>query len=417
VVVLVFGTPNIDNAPNAKEKLRYLIIINGIMKKILFVGQSLKVGGVERALVEQINSLCSEGYDVELFLFYRGGEYLNSVSPNVRVKGGGRLLSCMSMTNAQAKSSALRFIIRSIMYLLSKIIGNKRLYSIVFGLIKPMKGYDLAVSYFHDVGPKGLYYGCNSFVLNNVESRKKIAWIHSDSNLIKVESCDNRKIYQCFDAVVNVSYAMKEKFDKLQVINSDKSKVVYNRYNKEEIIRLSNEEIDSWKNDRLVLITVGRIEKNKSTMELLTIAKRIKEKNHSFYWYFIGTGCLMDEASKYVKDNGLIDNIIFTGQLSNPYPYIKNADIYISGSISETFGLSILESLILNTPVVAYRYDAIDEILKNNSNGVVVNSFEDLFTRICDFFDNPDKLGKIKELAHPLCDYNKLNDNQFKALI
>ena len=54
----------------------------------------------------------------------------------------------------------------------------------------------------------------------------------------------------------------------------------------------------------------------------------------------------------------------------------------VSGSLTETFGLSILEALILNTPVAAYRYDAIDEVVHNGVNGVVADSFDDLYLKI-----------------------------------
>ena len=91
-------------------------------KRLLFVGQSLKVGGIERAMVEQVNALSQEGYDVDLLLFYKGGEYLQHVLPRVRVLGSNLLLTSMAMTNKEAKSNVTNFFLRSVMYIISRII-------------------------------------------------------------------------------------------------------------------------------------------------------------------------------------------------------------------------------------------------------------------------------------------------------
>lgn len=385
-------------------------------KHILFVGLSLKVGGIERALVEQVNALDKNVYDIDLFLFHRGGEYLQYVSPQVNVLKTNLAISSMAMTNDEAKQHKVSFIIRTIMYLLSKIIGNRRLYSVVFGCMKSLKGYDVAVSYFHDGNSKGLYYGSNLFVLEKVEARKKVAWIHSDPMLMKAGSQDNRELYRRFDSVVNVSLAMKQKFDRMGIVELDRSKVVYNRYDEPRILRLAEDTIDLW-HDKVTLVTVGRLENNKGTLELLNVALRLREKGFNFIWFFVGTGCQEEEAKKYVNDNALNDYIVFTGQIANPYPYIKHADLMVSGSLTETFGLSILEALILNTPVAAYRYDAIDEVVHNGVNGIVADTFEDLYLKIAELLSNLDKLKGLKESAKPLLDYNSLNISQIKEVL
>ena len=379
-------------------------------KHILFVGLSLKVGGIESALVEQVNALDKTVYDIDLFLFHRGGEYLQYVSPEVNVLKTNLVLSSMAMTNDEAKQHKVSFIIRTIMYLLSKIIGNRRLYSVVFGFMKNLKGYDVAVSYFHDGNSKGLYYGSNLFVLDKVDARKKIAWIHSDPKLMKADSEDNRGLYRRFDTVVNVS------FDKMGIVEMQRSKVVYNRYDEQRIIRLAKDNIYI-NQGKVNLVTVGRLEHYKGTMELLNIARHLKEHGQDFIWFFIGTGCQEQEAKKYVSDNDLNDYIVFTGQVANPYPYIKQAGLMVSGSLTETFGLSILEALILNTPVAAYRYDAIDEVVHNGVNGIVANTFEDLYQQISELLSDKNRLSVLKTSAKPLLDYNTLNISQIKEVL
>lgn len=384
--------------------------------RILFVGLSLKVGGIERALVEQVNALDKNVYDIDLFLFHRGGEYLQYVSPQVNVLKTNLVISSMAMTKDEAKQSKEHFIIRSIMYVLSKFIGNRRLYSVVFGFMRKLKGYDVAVSYFHDGNSKGLYFGSNLFVLEKVEARRKVAWIHSDPKLLNADSEDNRELYRKFDAVINVSDAMKRKFDNLEIVDLERSKVVYNRYDEQKILHLAEESIAT-SQSKVIIVTVGRLEKFKGTSELLNIARRLKEDGFNFKWFFIGTGCQEEEAKKYVCDNGLNENVVFTGKIANPYPYIKHADLMVSGSLTETFGLSILEALILNTPVAAYRYDAIDEVVQNGVNGIVADTFDELYQEMSKLLSDRNRLMGMKVSAKPLLDYNTLNISQIKEVL
>ena len=386
------------------------------MKRVLFVGQSLKIGGVEKALVEQLNSLDKDTYCVDLFLFSPTGGYINELSSNIHVLKSPFVLQCAALTNTEAKMHLRTFILRSLLYIISRIIGNRKLYTILFLGIKTLGHYDKAISYFHDGMAKGLYYGCNLFVLNKVDAKSKIAWIHSDPQIINISEEVNKDIYKRFDAVVSVSYAMKRKIDEMGIFESGHSFVVYNRYDGNKILQLAKEGVVA-KHDKFTIVTVGRLEYYKGTMELLKIACRLRENGMGFVWLFIGTGCQQEEAMKFVRDNELSENVLFIGQITNPYPYIKNAELMVSGSITETFGLSILEALVLNTPVIAYKYEAIGEVVKNERNGIIVNTYDELYKRLLDILSGEKKIDSIIERSEPLYDYNSLNKEQFDNLI
>lgn len=382
------------------------ILIN--MKKIIFVGQSLKIGGVEKALVEQINNLTLE-YDVSLFLFNPNGPYFKDLSTKVHLIKSNYCLRCVAMTNGEARQSLITFIVRTILFVFSRIFGNKIVYKILFSFIKKIKDYDIAISYVHDLASKGLYYGCNLFVLNKIQSYKKIAWIHSDYG--KLNTKDNKILYKHFDQVVNVSYAMKNKFDSYNIVDISKSKVVYNRIDCQSILNRSKENAKFLlSKDCPILMTIGRIEYMKGVLELLQIANLLKNKGYKFLWYFIGSGNQETEAIHYVNKNKLYKYIKFIGQVDNPYPYLSQCDYYISGSKSETFGLSILEALVLKKPVIAYRYDAVGELINDRENGFIANSFIELANIIELILTKPE--NNFLKNRGPVIDYNALNDIQ-----
>ena len=99
----------------------------------------------------------------------------------------------------------------------------------------------------------------------------------------------------------------------------------------------------------------------------------------------MGEGDLKEELLRYSKSLDLNDNIIFTGHLKNPYPIMKNANVLLLTSLYEGFSNVILESLALNTPVVATDSPGGNkEIILNGENGFLakVRNSEDIVQKI-----------------------------------
>lgn len=386
------------------------------MKKILFVGFSLKVGGVERALVEQLKAIDYSKYKVDLFLFSHFGPYLSDIPEQVNLLPECGILKYYGLTQKDAKRSALGFLVRSGLALIAKKKGAPWLLYRLLKHIKIKDEYDVAISYFHNGSLNSLYCGCNELVLDRVNAKKKIAWIHSDYMVGKLYNDYNDMLYKKFDAVVNVSHPMKEKFDSLAITPASKSFVVYNRYDFIGCKQKAMEQILDKPNGAFNIITVGRLEKEKGIDKLFSIANELHRMNHSFKWYFIGDGVLAKWCREFVADKKLENNVALMGQKGNPYPYIQESDLLVSGSLSETFGLSILEALTLETPVVAYKFEAVSELL-NDSNGIVCSSFDEMEKVIAKLIKDHSAYGDLKNKSHVIADYNSLSSEQFQNLI
>lgn len=384
--------------------------------KILFVAQSLKIGGIERALVDQVNSITSPKYTIELMLFSPSGEYLKDLKPHVKLLKSNWFLNIVGKTQAESKKHFLTFVLRSFFAMIAKTVGSRFLYGFFFKLMRKRGIYDVAISYVHDGSLKGLYYGCNSYVINKVVAKRKIAWIHSDYSVTGMNCKERNSLYPRFDYVVNVSEAMKKTFDSFRIVPEESSKVVYNRIDTERIVIKANEKLNSSLPDRFLIVSVCRIEEMKGVLQLCKIAKDLKENGCEFTWFFIGKGNQIDECKRFVTDNYLDDYIKFTGALSNPYPYIKNANVFVSGSLSETFGLSIFEAILLGTVVIAKKYDAISEVLDDN-NGIVVETFDEIFNELLKLYTDSHSCIYPKRKVLPLIDYNKLNAQQFATIL
>ena len=125
--------------------------------------------------------------------------------------------------------------------------------------------------------------------------------------------------------------------------------------------------------DGVRLLTIGRLANQKGYDMALEACKILKDKGIKFKWYALGKGPLKDEIEKYIKENELQGYFNLLGVKSNPYPYIKGADIYVQTSRFEGFGLAIAEARMLNIPVVTTEFDAVYNQMVQGKNGLVVD--------------------------------------------
>ncbi|HBA04158.1 MAG TPA: glycosyl transferase, partial [Clostridium sp.] len=92
-----------------------------------------------------------------------------------------------------------------------------------------------------------------------------------------------------------------------------------------------------------------------------------------FKWYILGKGPQKKEIEGWIRDNNLEENFILLGVKSNPYPFIRDCDIYVQTSKFEGFGLALAEARMLNKPVVTTRFDAVYNQMVHRKNGLVVD--------------------------------------------
>ena len=93
------------------------------------------------------------------------------------------------------------------------------------------------------------------------------------------------------------------------------------------------------------------------------------------------------KLQKMIDERGLSDKVIVLGFKKNPYPYIKNAKLLVSSSNSEGLPRSIVEALILHTPVVTtYSSKGIDEVMIDELQNFIVpkNQQDKLANKILD---------------------------------
>lgn len=350
------------------------------MKRILFFITSLAGGGAEKVLVNLVNNLDKTKYEVTLLSLFDVGVNKQFLKDDVIYK---------SIFKKSFRGNIHLFKLFSPRFLYNKMIKDD---------------YDIVVSYVQ--GPTTrIVAGCPH---KNV---KLVQWIHNEFHNKKKIANSYRNIKEAitlqkrFDANVYVSNTVKDIYlNTFPELNNENTKniVVYNVVESDTIIEKSKEPFDEFPFDenKINLITVGRLVPQKSYDRLLNVVHRLKEKNEiPFHLYILGDGELKSSLISQCNQLGLNSCVTFLGYNPNPYKFVKNADLFVCSSLHEGFSTAVTEALIVGTPVITTNCSGMTELLGNNEYGVITeNNEQALYEGLVNIL-NANNLSHYKEAA------------------
>lgn len=175
-----------------------------------------------------------------------------------------------------------------------------------------------------------------------------------------------RLLYPKADLIIAVSHGVKESLINLG-IEEEKIKVIYNPYPIDEIRELAKEPLGSYEEifKHPVLITTGRLTKQKGQWYLLRVFKALKEKHKDLKLMILGEGELKDylvELSQelglktYVWDRDRLSesfDVYFLGFQKNPFKFIARSKLFVFPSLWEGFPNALVEAMACRVPVVS----------------------------------------------------------------
>lgn len=368
-------------------------------KKILFLIESFAGGGVEKVFIDLINNIDISKFDITVMSIWGYGVRKKDLRNDIRYKS--------IFPNIRGISRIFHnFVEKSSGKLLYKYAIREK--------------YDIEIAFLEGRSTKII--GASSNKLS-----KKIAWVHLDlfnghwtDKVFKYDIELEKKYYKKFNDIVFVSNSAKEGFIKLFGNDFENLSVKYNPIIKEEIINKANEEVcDIIKpNNRLLMVTSGRLVEQKGFDRLLDACNRLNNKNLKYELWILGEGWDREKLETYIKENNLI-NIKLLGYKENPYKYIKMGDIFICSSRNEGFSLVIAEAMILGKPILSTNCSGPNELLNFGEYGYMVeNSTEGLYQGIkeiitkretldyyrkkskerIEFFEHGKRINEIEEL-------------------
>jgi glycosyltransferase involved in cell wall biosynthesis len=366
--------------------------------------------GAETALIELLKKLDSIGkYDISLYAIIPCGELFQRIPENVHLLN--KHINNGSVLSFQGHIRIARSVLYSFFYkltgfkLLSHMIKNikeqkalgrnlqydKLLWRLLAAGRPAVKGtFDLAIAYLEGAA--------TFFLADKVNAHHKAAFIHIDYQKAGYTKQMDQDCYGVTEKIYVVSNEVGEKFCSVYPQYRDKVRLFRNLLDKEGILKKA--ESGEGFNDGfegIRLVTVGRLHYQKGYDIAIEALAKIRKDGYNVRWYIIGEGMERANLEILIKKHGVEDSFLLMGVKDNPYPYMKQADIYVHATRFEGKSIAIEEAQILGKTIVASDCTGNTEQIISEYDGILLTlNVENLVRELKRVIDNP-KLRK--ELA------------------
>ncbi len=353
--------------------------------KLRFILNTLEGGGAEKVMIELLKQLNPETYDIHL-LSITGGVHSANIPEYVK------------------HDQIVSFKSKKWEKLWGKVI--RKMPPKLFGKLFLRGSYDYNIAYLEGLPTR--------YLASLPADAKKIAFIHCDlstKNLVAPFYRNNDEIlreYRTFDKVCFVSERCMEGFERFFGA-LDNACVVHNVLNYDLIRRRAEEENPlAYQTDGLKLVTVGRLSEPKAYDRLLRVVADL-EREHTFELWIVGDGDQRKKLEDIIRERS-IHSVSLLGYQTNPYSYMKKADLYVCSSVYEGYSTVVTEALTLAVPVITTDCAGMSEILNGGEHGMIVeNSEEALKEGLTRLLSSPDLYRHYKQKA---CEKSSTLSNQ-----
>lgn len=337
-------------------------------KNILFVCYGLGIGGIEKCLVNLLNALPEDQYEVDILLMNPEYAMKPQIRRHVQYLDTFRYVLNIEDTISEIKKMGGFF--HKIGMLLSYICFRFRIKMRLpaWKVFKPLpKRYDIAVAYSQNgFAP---YY-----VIDMVQATRKVLWYHNGAyEKVGQEYSRDKLYYSCFDHIVAVSSdcakVLRDKFD----FEDEKILVLSNICDAENIRHNALEfSPDSFSCNFFHIVTVGRMTSEKGANLALEACRQLAAEGRNICWHWVGDGNQSEKISAQVADLGLQEHFKLEGNQTNPYPYINAADVYVQPSYYEAYSTTITEARVLAKPIITTDVGGMRDQLTDGVTGLIV---------------------------------------------
>lgn len=341
----------------------------------------LEIGGAETSLIGLLQALDPTKVDVDLFVHDHRGEMMAFIPQWVNLLPE---IPAYTLIERPIKEVLQKGYIRLV---LARLIAKWQFRnyakknhptdgSALFGYIgkcvtsilpslKQFGFYDLAISF---ITP-------HNIVLEKVEAKKKMCWIHTDYSNIDVNAALELPVWGGYDYIASISEEVGKGF--CSVFPSLESKLIEieNILSPSFVRKRSLEFIPQnmpTPKDEITFLTIGRYCYAKKMEEIPILCRLLREKGLPIKWYIIGFGSYAEEIRKAILQEGMQEHVIMLGKKTNPYPYIKACDWYIQPSRYEGKSVVVREAQILQKPVIITAYPTAASQITHEVDGVIV---------------------------------------------
>lgn len=336
-------------------------------KKIIFVTKALWIGGIETALVNLLNHFDYEKYDVTLLVLRAELDMLERIPPRCRVLVADREKT-VSFERAYTHSR--------LFHLTEESTNPSSLHKMMMWTVSAIKWLEnrLYIRYIRKLMREEFFDTC--IIYSDVAAETAVRAIHAGKFLMFYHHGAMRHVYhdeigykKC-DKIIAVSENQASELKAFVPKYVEKIIVIHNLTAVEGIRKKAAQPTaETFDETKFNIVSVGRVSHEKGMdLAVRACAKLVADGFDNVRWWIVGDGQAMREVQDTIAETHMEDYVITVGMQSNPYPYIRQADLYVQPSRYESFGLTIMEALILDKKVVSTDTFGAREILSRRND-------------------------------------------------
>ena len=356
-------------------------------KRILFVINTLSTAGAEVALLNLLKRFPKDRFSIDLFVLLAQGELVGRIPEGVRLinptfeatsvlEEDGRRTMKKRALKLGFKNASL---FRNLPYLISNGVRmakreEKRWENLLWrvlsdGAEKSTAHYDLAVAFLEG--------GAAYYVAEHVKADKKAAVLHVDYSRAGYFPSLDKSCYDRFDRIFSVSEEVRQSFLQVYPELKEKTALLYNIIDQEEIREKAEGEgfTDDYTGVRI--LTVGRLTPQKGYDFAIDVLEELKKKGLPVRWYVVGEGPLREVLEGQIREKGLEKDFLLLGAKENPYPFMKQCQIYAHLTRFEGKSIAIQEALTLGCACIASDCSGNREQIRNGEDGILCDYNKD----------------------------------------
>lgn len=340
---------------------------------------SLRGGGAERTLINLLNKVDYNRFDVDLVVVSEHGPYISQIPPEVSV-------SYLFKNH---------FLVRILAYL-------HRTHDINWFFRKKMeaftKEYDVGISFLDSNFTDLLFYSDNF--------KRRVAFIHgsylSHSNyerfykFKKYRSKLHKNRYSQLDGIYFVSNDSKTEFEELFGEYPGMG-VVYNMIDCETVIEKSAENDRPRAKDIFTFSAVGSLLPIKGFDRLVRASKIARDKGYAFRVEIAGTGPEEENLKRLIRECDIEETVTLRGFVDNPYPLMSRSDVFVMTSISEALPTVLCEAMALGVPALVTDCSGCRGLVDDEFGIVAKQDDKDFAKKMMTLMDRPDLLAHYRE--------------------
>lgn len=354
--------------------------------KILFLTESLRLGGGTERIISSLSQYLKEDYELyllvnkhfeDIYPFYGKYYYIDEYPFFKETKRFFsfnsilKILKIYKLIKTISPDIILSFLeISNILTILTKLIFNLKVPLIISIRCNPIKQYEKDLKHLN--------------------------------MLIKI-------LYplKYVNKIVAISEGVNKILQELYLIPRGKIKTIYNAIDIETIDKLKKEKISLkntiFQNENLIkFVSIGRFRKEKGHLDLIKAFSKVKIEIPNSILILIGDGELKKEIKLQIHQYGLENDVILLGIQKNPFKYLNKSDIFVLPSKYEGFPNVLLEALTCGIPIISTDCrTGPKEILQSGKYGLLVevNNINDLADKMIQLAKNEVLRKKFSKLS------------------